>query len=103
MDTLTVTLDPGEVIKHLSAVDLYTRFSLAEVHTRATANLAAGFLVDLWQKPPSPLRPFRWTAEASSWRSLKRPASAWAFSSSCCRPRAQAEQARGADAADVSG
>jgi len=42
--TLTVTLGPGWVIKHFSAVDPYTRFSLAEVHARATANLAAGLI-----------------------------------------------------------
>ena len=33
-----MTLGPGEVIKRFSAVDLFTRFSLAEVHTRAAAN-----------------------------------------------------------------
>ena len=52
VDTLTVTLGPGEVIKHFSAVDLATRFSLAEVHTRATANLAAGFLAHLVAQAP---------------------------------------------------
>jgi len=33
-NTLTVTLGPGKTIKNFSAVDLFTRFSLAEVHTR---------------------------------------------------------------------
>lgn len=56
VDTLTVTLGPGEVVKHFSAVDLYTRFSLAEVHTRATANLAAGFLAHLMASTPFPIR-----------------------------------------------
>jgi Integrase core domain. len=56
VDTLTVTLGPGEVVKHFSAVDLYTRFSLAEVHTRATANLAAGFLAHLITQAPFPVR-----------------------------------------------
>ena len=56
VDTLTVTLGPGEVIKHFSAVDLATRFSLAEVHTRATANLAAGFLAHLITHTPFPVR-----------------------------------------------
>jgi len=51
-----VTLGPGEVVKHFSAVDLSTRFSLAEVHTRATANLAAGFLSALLAKAPFPIR-----------------------------------------------
>ena len=56
VDTLTVTLGPGEVVKHFSAVDLYTRFSLAEVHRRATANLAAGFLAHLITHTPFPVR-----------------------------------------------
>ena len=47
IDTLTVTLGPGEMVRHFSAVDLHSRFSLAEVHTRATAHLAAGFLSEL--------------------------------------------------------
>ncbi len=56
VDTLTVTLGPGEVIKHFSAVDLATRFSVAEVHTRATANLAAGFLAHLVARAPFPVK-----------------------------------------------
>jgi len=56
IDTLTVTLGPGEVVKHFSAVDLFTRFSLAEVHTRATANLAANFLAYLIANTPFPIR-----------------------------------------------
>jgi len=56
VDTLTVTLGPGEVIKHFSAVNLATRFSVAEVHTRATANLAAGFLVHLVARAPFPVK-----------------------------------------------
>jgi transposase InsO family protein len=56
VDTLTVTLGPGEVVKHFSAVDLFTRFSLAEVHTRATANLAARFLSRLMACTPFPIR-----------------------------------------------
>ncbi len=56
VDTLTVTLGPGEVIKHFSAVDLATRFSVAEVHTRATANLATGFLAHLVARAPFPVK-----------------------------------------------
>jgi len=87
VDTLTVTLGPGEVVKHFSAVDLHSRFSLAEVHTRATANLAAGFLSALLARlnflpTLSPSGPSRWTAAASSWPSLKRPASNTTSSSS---------------------
>ena len=56
VDTLTVTLGPGEMVRHFSAVDLHSRFSLAEVHTRATAHLAAGFLSELLAKAPFPIR-----------------------------------------------
>jgi len=56
LDTQSVTLGPGENIKHFSAVDLFTRFSLAEVHTRATANLATGFLVHLITQAPFPIK-----------------------------------------------
>jgi len=51
-----VTLGPGEVIKHFSAIDLATRFSLAKGHTRATANLAAGFLAHLVAQAPFPVK-----------------------------------------------
>ncbi len=51
-----MTLGPGEVIKHFSAVGLATRFSVAEVHTRATANLAAGFLAHLVAQAPFPVK-----------------------------------------------
>ena len=44
------------MVKHFSAVDLYSRFSLAEVHTRATANLAASFLAHLIARTPFPIR-----------------------------------------------
>lgn len=54
LDTLTVTLEPGEMVKHFSAIDLSTRLALAEVHTRATANLAVGFLSQLLAKAKAP-------------------------------------------------
>lgn len=56
MDTLTVTLGPGEVVKHFSAVDVFTRFALAEVHHRATARLAGEFLSQLLASAPFPIR-----------------------------------------------
>jgi putative transposase len=56
VDTLSVTLGPGEVVKHFSALDLATRFSLAQVHGRATASLAARFLVELVSRAPFPIR-----------------------------------------------
>jgi putative transposase len=56
VDTLSVTLGPGEVVKHFSALDLATRFSLAQVHGRATASLAARFLAELVSRAPFPIR-----------------------------------------------
>lgn len=84
LDTLTVTLGPGEVVKHFSALDLVTRFSLAQVHTRATANLAAGFLSALVTKAPFPIRAVQVEGGASSWPSLRKPAGAWESGSLCC-------------------
>ncbi len=56
VDTLSVTLGPGEVVKHFSALDLATRFSMAQVHGRATASLAARFLAELVSRAPFPIR-----------------------------------------------
>ncbi len=59
VDRLTVTLEPNdgvpfgkhrEVVKHFSAVDLFSRFSLAVVHSRA------GFLRGLVLRAPFPVR-----------------------------------------------
>ena len=51
-----MALGPGEIVKHISAVNLYTRFSLAEAHTRATAGLVTGLLVHLITQAPFPVR-----------------------------------------------
>ncbi len=56
VDTLSVTLGPGEVVKHFSALDLATRFSMVQVHGRATASLAAKFLAELVSRAPFPIR-----------------------------------------------
>jgi hypothetical protein len=76
VDTLSVTLGPGEVVKHFSALDLATRFSLAQVHGRATASLAARLLAELVSRAPFPIRAIQ--------RSLRPPASAWGSGSLCC-------------------
>ncbi|GAA6740518.1 hypothetical protein Thermus77359_07030 [Thermus oshimai] len=55
-DTLTVTLGTGEVVKHFAAVDLYSRFSLAQVHRQATGERAAVFLRALVAGCPFPVR-----------------------------------------------
>ncbi|WP_337870296.1 integrase core domain-containing protein [Meiothermus sp.] len=54
VDTLTVS--PGAGVKHFSAVDLSSRFAVAEVHTRATASLAGGFLCRLVAQAPFAIR-----------------------------------------------
>ena len=56
VDTLTVTLGPGEVVKHFTAVDLCTRYALGEVHRQATARLAGEFLCRLVAQVPFPIR-----------------------------------------------
>jgi len=44
VDTLSVSLGPGEEVKHFCAVERSTRLAWAEVHRRATAQTAAVFL-----------------------------------------------------------
>ncbi|WP_105318215.1 integrase core domain-containing protein [Thermus tenuipuniceus] len=56
VDTLTVTLGPGEVVRQFSAVDLFTRYALGEVHSRATARLAGEFLSRLVAQAPFAIR-----------------------------------------------
>ncbi|MCX7850900.1 integrase core domain-containing protein [Thermus sp.] len=56
VDTLMVSLGPGEVVRHFSAVDLFTRYALGEVHSRATARLAGEFLSRLVAQAPFPIR-----------------------------------------------
>ncbi|MFN3412894.1 MAG: integrase core domain-containing protein [Thermoanaerobaculum sp.] len=56
VDTLTVALGPGEVVRQFSAVDLLTRYAAGEVHSRATARLAGEFLSRLVAQAPFPIR-----------------------------------------------
>jgi putative transposase len=44
VDTLDVRPLPGRVLKHFTARDLVCRWDVMKVHTRATANTAAGSL-----------------------------------------------------------
>ena len=59
IDTLSVSLGPGEEVKHFCAVELSTRLAWAAVHRRATAQTAAGFLRELVDRSPFPLRAVR--------------------------------------------
>ena len=56
VDTLDVRPLPGVVLKHFTARDLVSRWDVLEVHTRATATTAAGFLDALEARMPFPVR-----------------------------------------------
>jgi transposase len=56
IDTLSVSLGPGEEVKHFCAVELSTRLAWAAVRWRATAQTAAGFLRELVDRSPFPIR-----------------------------------------------
>ena len=56
IDTLDVRPLPDTVLKHFTARDVVSRWDVLEVHTRATSALAAGFLLNLRQRLPFPLR-----------------------------------------------
>ena len=57
VDTLDVRPLPGGVVlKHFTARDVVSRWDVVEVHTRATATLAAGFLDTIQQRMPFPVR-----------------------------------------------
>jgi len=56
VDTLDVRPLPGVVFKHFTARDMVSRWDVLEVHTRATANTAVGFLDTLLARMPFPVR-----------------------------------------------
>jgi putative transposase len=56
VDTLDVRPLPGMVLKHFTARDVVSRWDVIEVHTRATATTAAGFLDRLLQRMPFQVR-----------------------------------------------
>lgn len=56
LDTLDVRPLPGVVLKHFTARDVVARWDVVEVHTRATATTAAGFLGRLLDRMPFPVR-----------------------------------------------
>jgi len=56
VDTLDVRPLPGVVLKHFTARDVVSRWDVGEVHTRATATTAAGFLERLLKRMPFPVR-----------------------------------------------
>ena len=56
VDTLDVRPLPGVVLKHFTARDVVSRWDVLEVHTRATATIAKGFLDTLQARMPFPVR-----------------------------------------------
>lgn len=56
VDTLSITLTPGVVVKQFTASCPVSRFSVAQVYSRATASCAAKFLDFLQKTCPFPLQ-----------------------------------------------
>jgi len=56
VDTLDVRPLPGVALKHFTARDVVSRWDVLEVHTRATATTASGFLDRLLERMPFPVR-----------------------------------------------
>jgi len=56
VDTLDVRPLPGVVLKHFTARDVVSRWDVLEVHTRATATTASGFLDALLARTPFPVK-----------------------------------------------
>lgn len=52
VDTLDIRPLPGVILKQFTARDVISRWDVLEVHTRATANTAAGFLESLKNRMP---------------------------------------------------
>ncbi len=56
VDTLDLRPLPGVVLKHFTAREVISRWDVVEVHTRATATTAAGFLETLQARMPFPVK-----------------------------------------------
>ena len=56
VDTVDIRPLPGVVLKQFTAKDVVSRWDVVEVHTRATAALAADFLRALRERMPFPVR-----------------------------------------------
>lgn len=59
IDTLDIRPLPGTILKQFTARDVISRWDVLEVHTRATAQLAAQFIDTLQKRMPFPLRAFQ--------------------------------------------
>lgn len=56
VDTADIRPLPGVTFKHFTARDMVTRWDVVEVHSRATAKAAAGFLDTLLDRMPFPVK-----------------------------------------------
>lgn len=56
VDTAYIHLPTGFRFKHFTACDVFTRIQVLEVHSRATAHAAAGFLDTVTQRLPFPIK-----------------------------------------------
>jgi transposase InsO family protein len=56
LDTKEIRLRRGLTLKHFSARDIISRWDVVELHRRATALTAAGFLDSLLDRAPFPIR-----------------------------------------------
>ena len=56
VDTLDVRPLPGIILKHFTARDVVSRWDVLEVHSRATATTAKGFLDTLQARLPFPIK-----------------------------------------------
>ena len=99
VDTLDVRPLPGTVFRHFTARDVFSRWDVLEVHTRATSNLASRFLEAVIARMPFPVRailgspeshtgflgcPQRWMGGRSSRMSLSRNVGGGGSSSLSC-------------------
>ena len=56
VDTLDVRPLPGVILKHFTARDVISRWDVLEAHTRATSNIASGFIDVLLKRMPFPIK-----------------------------------------------
>ncbi|MDD5703304.1 MAG: integrase core domain-containing protein [Dehalococcoidales bacterium] len=56
VDTLDVRPLPGVILKHFTARDIISRWDVLEAHSRATANIASGFIDILLKRMPFPVK-----------------------------------------------
>jgi len=56
VDTLDIRPLPGVLLKHFTARDIISRWDVLEAHSRATSNIASGFIDILLKRMPFPVK-----------------------------------------------